>query len=1173
MKKKVALSATAIAVLASTIPTHVAPVEAAGNTIYVDFSNASGNDDTTGAGTDTTPYKQLYMAVDAAQDGDTIIIRNKGYVNDLWSDTPWVINKKVTIRGEGKTPPNLSVRCPGIVLGKDVKFEFVDLTLYNSSHAYMYANGHKLELINTTFSGNNQPLKLYAGAKSGSDLTGTLGSVVVKTDSGFIGNGKTANIDAIYAGGDSGTTDLPASITVHQGASNSISLKDVDGTGLTSNMDVTLFNSSPQVNGGLGANTLSTGTSDSREVNMSNIHNLNITQGTIELNNDSIPSVDNVNIASGAILDLRERWTDLTIGTYTGQGGIALEPDGYKVDVTNFIDTSNSLSVYLGTYNTIFNTNGGYTKDFTYVTTANNNARVQLYGDNNTFSNGYNFIPVSNEGRFEWKVAKPAEEGGESQTPAITEITVTDGNDTQTSKLSDYTTNPAHEVYYDLGVATNSGNEKEEVWLTDFKDDLVITVNGKATERFGEDNDYISYYSEEEEVDIYLEPGSTPRTQRVAVSFRDAEGNYVEPEKSKYEIQIGTKDIQPVTLTLNVEGIEAPDGEEGGEQSRPIISQFNVYNATQNVDANSEFSVEYPFIVVGTKGETDIDLSKYRLSFNFDNDETLNYSGSGERSFKDYDVTVKVEKADGDNAYKLIVTGNSSELGKGNHPLKMSVLNGQATTTFNLIVEEASSTTPVVTKPTVNGVIFPEDVKTAKAKLSQVPTFINLPFNLSFTNGTTEPVGFETLGYTLTINDKPAVYNQSTTLYHVQGESVALQIVPRGNGRYQAVLVNIVEGNVRAVLPAGTFKIKAVGPVSFNFQFDVEDDTKPATPPTGGGNTGGSSTGGGTGTVTPPSQEEVKPTPVPPVTEEVTNRVDKMEHLTVEFQQKVDSLMTDIDIQENGTIIDLVGDNDDLSNVDTLELTPEGLFINLDGEKVKFNTELDLSNIDWDNTRVIRVGGGAVPHKQNGEGLTITTPNFSNLLITSREPEPFDDVNDDDWYKQYVEDAYNYGFTTGTTATTFSPNDTMTRAQLAVMIARAYELQPTSDEPTLSDTSDKWYADEVQALVDAGIIKGYVDGTFGGEDTLTRQQIALILARTLETVNKDVAHPSKEELGTVQIDGLDNVSEEASDAIRLLALREAINSGEGVNYNPHNTATRAQVVKMVTNTARLSGMY
>ena len=278
--------------------------------------------------------------------------------------------------------------------------------------------------------------------------------------------------------------------------------------------------------------------------------------------------------------------------------------------------------------------------------------------------------------------------------------------------------------------------------------------------------------------------------------------------------------------------------------------------------------------------------------------------------------------------------------------------------------------------------------------------------------------------------------------------------------------------------------------------------------------------------------------------------------------------MTDISVQQNGTIIDLVGDDNDLSSVSSLEVTNDGVFLNVGEEKVELDTGLDLSNIDWENTRVIRLGGAPVPHKATGEGFTITTDNFSNLLITSCEPEPFDDVNDGDWFKGDVEEMFNYGFTTGTTATTYSPNESITRAQFAVMLARAFELQPTNETNTLTDIGDKWYASEAQALYDAGIIKGFNDGTFGGDKELTRQQAMTMLARMLEHVGVKI-EPTKD----VHFKDLDKIDKEAQGAVKFLASMGVLNNGDDVDFNPYKNLTRAQMAKVVVKSVRLTDLY
>ena len=141
------------------------------------------------------------------------------------------------------------------------------------------------------------------------------------------------------------------------------------------------------------------------------------------------------------------------------------------------------------------------------------------------------------------------------------------------------------------------------------------------------------------------------------------------------------------------------------------------------------------------------------------------------------------------------------------------------------------------------------------------------------------------------------------------------------------------------------------------------------------------------------------------------------------------------------------------------------------------------------------------------------------------------------WQKQIgtindVQDIFNYGITQGTTSTTYSPLANITRAQFATMIARALELTHTDmdSQYTLSDLTGKWYANEVQMLVDLGIITGYKDGTFGGENKLTRQQAAAIIVRMLEYMDVDTTPK-----GNVALDDMDRISDYAKDAVQYLA--------------------------------------
>jgi hypothetical protein len=89
-----------------------------------------------------------------------------------------------------------------------------------------------------------------------------------------------------------------------------------------------------------------------------------------------------------------------------------------------------------------------------------------------------------------------------------------------------------------------------------------------------------------------------------------------------------------------------------------------------------------------------------------------------------------------------------------------------------------------------------------------------------------------------------------------------------------------------------------------------------------------------------------------------------------------------------------------------------------------------------------------------------------------------------------------FGITKGKTATTFGPNDTVTRGQMAAFITRAFNLTGGGSTP-FTDISDSVFAADIAALYNAGITKGTTATTFSPNDPVTRGQMASFLARAL----------------------------------------------------------------------------
>ncbi|MBO5339484.1 MAG: DUF4886 domain-containing protein [Oscillospiraceae bacterium] len=104
------------------------------------------------------------------------------------------------------------------------------------------------------------------------------------------------------------------------------------------------------------------------------------------------------------------------------------------------------------------------------------------------------------------------------------------------------------------------------------------------------------------------------------------------------------------------------------------------------------------------------------------------------------------------------------------------------------------------------------------------------------------------------------------------------------------------------------------------------------------------------------------------------------------------------------------------------------------------------------------------------------------------------DVDKDAWYHEAVDFALENKIMGGYSATTFGPNDTLSRA-MVVQILYNKEGQPAvSGAHAFTDApADQWYNNAIIWGTTHGIMGGYGDGKFGPDDAVTLEQVAVIL--------------------------------------------------------------------------------
>jgi hypothetical protein len=148
------------------------------------------------------------------------------------------------------------------------------------------------------------------------------------------------------------------------------------------------------------------------------------------------------------------------------------------------------------------------------------------------------------------------------------------------------------------------------------------------------------------------------------------------------------------------------------------------------------------------------------------------------------------------------------------------------------------------------------------------------------------------------------------------------------------------------------------------------------------------------------------------------------------------------------------------------------------------------------------------------------------------------------------------GIINGYSDNTFRPNNTLTRAQAAIMIVRAIGLSTEGVSSNFTDVPPTHAAYKfISAAYQAGIINGYSDGTFRPNAFVTRAQIAIMVQRAFNVQASEI------------VVSFTDVPEGYAPKkfIETLASQKIVNGYSDGTFKPLNNVTRAQFSTMIYN--------
>ena len=157
--------------------------------------------------------------------------------------------------------------------------------------------------------------------------------------------------------------------------------------------------------------------------------------------------------------------------------------------------------------------------------------------------------------------------------------------------------------------------------------------------------------------------------------------------------------------------------------------------------------------------------------------------------------------------------------------------------------------------------------------------------------------------------------------------------------------------------------------------------------------------------------------------------------------------------------------------------------------------------VKWAAKKGITGGTGDGTFNPNGSCTRAHIVTFLWRAAGSPEPKStvsFADVPAGSYYAKAVAWAVENGITLGTGDGTFSPNATCTRAQSVTFLYRALGTAPTTVNGFTDVTTDAFYADAVAWAVESGVTNGTSASTFSPNNGCTRAQIVTFLYRTMK---------------------------------------------------------------------------
>ncbi|MFE8698112.1 S-layer homology domain-containing protein [Cytobacillus sp. FJAT-53684] len=273
---------------------------------------------------------------------------------------------------------------------------------------------------------------------------------------------------------------------------------------------------------------------------------------------------------------------------------------------------------------------------------------------------------------------------------------------------------------------------------------------------------------------------------------------------------------------------------------------------------------------------------------------------------------------------------------------------------------------------------------------------------------------------------------------------------------------------------------------------------------------------------------------------------------------------------------------DSLSNLNGLTLSSDAVEFSVEAAYNGKTTELNQFNqyvertiqlpktVDAKKAIAVKLTkNGFVPVPTTVVGKQAIIKSLSNsTYVVIQSDQTFTDVNNGaSWAEEYIESLASKFIVKGMTEDKYAPSESMTRAQFTVLLVRALGLTGEAYDGRFNDVKgNEWYNEngELMAAIKYGIIQGVGNGSFAPNDTITREQAAVMIARTLElefvTVDQKIFDQSKK---ASDFKDHKKMADWSKESIEKIYQANIISGNTDGTFDPKGETKRDQMAKIL----------